>query len=54
MVAPRVAPIRGMLAAVDLDDEASLAAHKVDDELPYRFLTDELRPIDLSRTQAVP
>jgi hypothetical protein len=43
-----------MLAAIDLDDQASLAADEIHDIRPDWILPNEFRAADLPRAQPVP
>ena len=54
MIANGIAFTVGMVAAVDLDDEALLAADEVDDVGSYGGLTDELQAEDLTGAQPIP
>lgn len=53
-IADGVAWVRGMLAAIDFNDEAALTADKIDDEPTNRFLANKFVPLDLACAQAIP
>jgi hypothetical protein len=50
----RVARVRGVLTAVDFDDEAPLATCEIDDIRSDRLLANEFAAIDRARAQAIP
>jgi hypothetical protein len=43
-----------VLTAIDFNDYLSLAANKIDDVWPDRFLTNKFMPMQRARTQTIP
>jgi hypothetical protein len=54
LIAYGVAPVFGVLAAVDFDNESFLPTNKIDDIRPDGFLTHEFESTERSRTQEAP